>query len=364
VAEAQQRVREYLMQVEGASGAAPAATTASAADRRQLPGHATGAPPQIIWSDAAYLAQRERPDNPVPPRPRLEPVRPVRADPASAETVTQPPVAKAAADTAPADKPPADNVAALDTLSRQKLLSLLADRVQQGDDPAMSKALTMAMLSLADPTRRLDPQLLEGLTPSQGRLVHQYHQLVVALGLELANGGGDIDVDAVTGRLDAMFGRPLEIKAFKLCRRVDAFGLYDEVERDHTLDEKPYLTYAGKANGIGLYIELDHFKSTLEDEFYVVRLSQELTLYTHDGVNAWSVPATEGVDRSRNRRRDFFTTQVIQLPAELPPGKYLLKVRVTDRASNTLAEATAPIHHIVRRPLVRQTPPGPRVEKP
>lgn len=331
---AQQRVRQHLDLIDGAH-VDQSRTSASRA--------VAEAPVDIIWSDPGFLTDRNRhrPDNPVRPRPAI-----------------QPPVAfPAPAAVSPTQTAQASAVDPVASMNRDQLLSLLADRIQQSNDPAMTKALTMAVLSLADPQRRLDENRLVGLTSSQRQQVKRYHALVVELGGQLAVGQAELNVDEVITKLDDLFGRPIEISTFALCRRVDAFGLYHEIDRDHNQPQPPYLTYVSQSRGVGVYLEVDHFQSALEaDQHYTVRLSQELKLYTQDGLAVWSVPPTEVVDRSRNRRRDFFTTQVIQLPDDLPPGKYLLKVRVTDRASSSLAEATVPLHHVIERPIATAPP--------
>ena len=58
------------------------------------------------------------------------------------------------------------------------------------------------------------------------------------------------------------------------------------------------------------------------------------------------------VDRSRNRRRDFFEVQLIKLPPQLSVGKYWLKVRVTDLHGNYIDETSLPIKIVADQALV------------
>ena len=66
----------------------------------------------------------------------------------------------------------------------------------------------------------------------------------------------------------------------------------------------------------------------------------------------WKQPATQIVDESRNKRRDFFVVQLIRLPARLGVGKYRLKVRINDLHGGSIDETTLPIQLVADKTIL------------
>jgi hypothetical protein len=131
----------------------------------------------------------------------------------------------------------------------------------------------------------------------------------------------------------------LVIPTIELCTRVTGFGVYDPI--------KPARFTAGKTTKIILYCEVENFASELNaDKQWETRLSQDVVLYTEqNGLEVWrdKTANKQVVDQSRNRRHDFFLAKVIELPANLTIGRYLLKVSVVDDQVKRVAENTIPI---------------------
>ena len=131
---------------------------------------------------------------------------------------------------------------------------------------------------------------------------------------------------------------PLTLPTLSLCRSVTQFGVYDPYE--------PARFSAGKEAPLVIYCEVDHFRSApASDGRWETKLTYEAVLYS-DAENAVAVinkKPTEIVDRCRNRRRDFFLADRMTLPANLPVGKYVLKVTVVDQLANLVAEKTVPV---------------------
>ena len=131
---------------------------------------------------------------------------------------------------------------------------------------------------------------------------------------------------------------PLSLPTLALCRSVQQFGVYDPID-------PPRFT-AGKETPVVVYCEVDHFRSrAAEDGGWETKLTYEAVLYS-DAENAVAViskKATPIVDRCRNRRRDFFLADRMTIPANLPVGKYVLKVTVIDQLANLVAEKTVPV---------------------
>ncbi len=129
----------------------------------------------------------------------------------------------------------------------------------------------------------------------------------------------------------------LTLPSVQLCTRIESYGRFSPIATT-TLP-------AGQAFSALLYTEVDGFTNAppLATETgaaarFTVELSQELALYSEMGTVVWTARRQSLKEESRNRRRDFFTTQRVDLPATLAPGKYTLKVTLRDEANAAVAE--------------------------
>lgn len=117
----------------------------------------------------------------------------------------------------------------------------------------------------------------------------------------------------------------LRVTAAVLCSRVDGFGQYDPL---------PGNTFqAGAAARAVLYVEVDGFshRAHTTPGRYAVELAQESRLvHDADGSLQWYKPEQPVLDVSRNKRRDFFLVQPVELPPTLSVGNYTLRITVRD----------------------------------
>ncbi|MEM1109915.1 MAG: hypothetical protein AAGH99_14620 [Planctomycetota bacterium] len=242
-------------------------------------------------------------------------------------------------------------------LSRENLLAELSAQIRASDDPALSKAVTAAALSLAQPDHQLDPAVLEPLKPMQRDAVKRLHMLFLGIHKRAAEqgaesptsrlrvggpttmGGGGFDRKTLDEALADAFGEmPITIVHADLCRSVSGYGVYEPLGTHNFL--------AGRANRAIVYVEVEDFAAAkLDDDRREVRLTQELILYEEEnGLAVWRHEPAQIEDISRNRRRDFYVVQMITLPARLSVGKYRLKVRITDQHGDSVDETTLKIH--------------------
>jgi hypothetical protein len=140
----------------------------------------------------------------------------------------------------------------------------------------------------------------------------------------------------------------LHLKNVTLCTRVNGYGVYEPFNTSTFL--------AGVEHPAIIYAELENFAPEIgSDGQYTVRLTQQIVLYNQsDGLAIWRIRPTEIVDRSRNRRRDFFVVQLITLPARVGVGKYNLKITLTDQVGQTVDEAEMPIQVVADEKLLNQ----------
>lgn len=137
----------------------------------------------------------------------------------------------------------------------------------------------------------------------------------------------------MTRKLQRQVG--LELPAIVLCDDVRAFGVYQPLPTEFAL---------GAARQVVLYVEVDQFASERQAEgMWETRLSLEAVLYGPEGDPVLQVPTAKAIDRSHQRRRDFFICQVMTLPAIKKAGRYTLKVTVQDMLSNRIAQQSLPL---------------------
>ena len=146
----------------------------------------------------------------------------------------------------------------------------------------------------------------------------------------------------------------VEIADLRLCRSVSGFGVFEPFE-DHTFT-------AGAAVRMVLYVEIDGFATDVtpvpaaaggegDAELHRVRLEQEVLLFRDaDGLLVWSQEPQKIQDESRRKRRDFWSVQLLELPANLGVGRYRLKVTLRDEVSNTVDERSVPLRLVSEAP--------------
>lgn len=218
----------------------------------------------------------------------------------------------------------------------------LAERVREGLKSAPR-----------DPAANLDYQLVRFLRDEQtpdltslANLSSEDREAVAALMDGLANfrAGLRADPNAMVSKkvrpLVDMGDRlraqgDLQIPSASLCSAVKGYGLYDPLAA-------PFAE--GRENRALLYCEITGFASRLGDgSAWETRLTQEVVLYRGEA-EVWKKGKVDQiVDRCRNKRHDFYLTNLIQLPASLPAGSYSLKVTIIDQVANRVAETVVPV---------------------
>ncbi len=257
------------------------------------------------------------------------------------------------------ESPPAP--AAPPSPTRESLVAELAaqlrDQARSSSAPAAALLRLASLELLESKAGDADPAAEAALTPQEAEFVKAWRELFAAARDEL-NSSGDLapltaQVVLLAERVQA--AQPLSMLESRLCTTVDGFGMFDEMRRRDA--DGPYIFVAGKRQRAIVYVEVMNFTHITKEQRGVdgfeVRLSQELQLF-HAAAEAdtvvWSRPFQEINDFSRKRRRDFYTTQVIDLPANLGVGSYRLKVSMSDKASGAIAEAIIPIEFVAEGP--------------
>ncbi|MBL4702225.1 MAG: hypothetical protein JKX85_13305 [Phycisphaeraceae bacterium] len=215
----------------------------------------------------------------------------------------------------------------------------MAVSIRNSEQTALQKSLALSSLSLSSNHNLLQPQDLKDLDPNELQQVRKMHIMVLqTLSSQTQNKVQDTDEQAgISDQLSKLFGSAsARISKVEFCRTVAGYGVYEPFESTTFM--------AGVEQPLILYVELENFNSIHDGSQYRVRLTQEVELYTDsDGVRVWSLPREQIVDMSRNKRRDFFTVQLLHLPARLGVGKYRMKIRIHDINGGSYDETTVPV---------------------
>lgn len=120
----------------------------------------------------------------------------------------------------------------------------------------------------------------------------------------------------------------LDITQPVLCKSVTNFGVYEE-----------FPTYEFKAGQpVVAYTEIRNFASLESKEGYRTRLDATFEIFDMQGQSQLQFTRNFKDDLCRNMRQDYFHTVLFQLPAKMPPGEYILKVRIDDQTTRKFAE--------------------------
>jgi hypothetical protein len=286
-----------------------------------------------------------------PPRANLEPTLAIDdaapaegALPAAREATDSP--ATESDESAPRPESPAER--------RARLAAELAAAVRAdpavASDPVRREAL-LAVLSLFTPSVTPDDR---DLVDRERAVLDAWRGLFADVREGMQGSAGDLTVIPMAAeRFGARLAseQALAISEARLCARVEGFGRFTPL---------PTRLLAGRLHPAIVYTEVDHFGTRPGagpdgEPGHTVALTQELALYHDaDGLLAWRRPEQAVTDFSRNRRRDFFIVQRVDLPQTLTVGMYRLKVTVHDQTTGQTAETLIPIEVVADASLIRE----------
>lgn len=239
---------------------------------------------------------------------------------------------------APAPAPMLAQIAALKFLSLPPTRTLLTSDNPGGQLGGATKPPPDSPAGLNSPPDPLDAYLNSGaLSPREKDSLGAWDSFVTKARSALLQ-HHDIaalapPAQSLADALDAW--TPLSITEARLCSKVDGFGVYHELKKFGGR----YKFLAGRPARMIVYIEpvsFTHSRVSRDGVWgHEVALLQDLRLYhaaQDSDTLVWRKPDQRITDFSRNRRRDFFVVQVIELPATLSVGAYHLKVILTDDA--------------------------------
>lgn len=289
-------------------------------------------------------------DAPAKPAPRKPPIAKAEANASEpAEPIAGDDAEPSESAEAPAKAPPANKAADEQAELVSQLAAALRDKARSSSVPAAA-LLQLAALELVQPEAGApDPDAESALSPREREFLEAWRTLFASA----RDHASDADPAQLATQVAALAeslqaSQSLAALNPRLCLRVDGFGSYDELKRSRPSD--PYVFVAGRRAKMIVYVELQNFahqpKKQGGVDGFAVKLTQALDLFqdaAREDRPIWTRPAQEITDFSRSRRRDFFVTQIIELPPTLAAGSYRMKITMTDQLSDAVAEAVVPI---------------------
>ena len=235
----------------------------------------------------------------------------------------------------------------------EELAMLLRAEADQSDSPVSAMA-ALSALEMIERGVAPDPATMPWLTERERELLSAFRDLFSEAGERLASDPNDLlsvygVIEGLPDRLESW--KRLSIPVATLCVRVDGFGQYEEFATNTLV--------AGRTHRMIVYTELVDFRSESAtgsdgEMGHRVRLTQDLSLYHDaDGLLAWRKANQSINEFSRNKRRDFFLVQMIELPRTLTVGSYRLKVTLVDEVAGATAEAVIRIDVVADAKLAR-----------
>lgn len=302
------------------------------------PGRKTAAPTDPVLNLSEVFdkaAPRPRPAPSVPPPP--------------AEAAPNTGLSSAPAEPAPPGPAPAAS-------AEQRVAAQAADLRKALQERAtlrpFTTAFSLTLLDALSPAGQSDPG--SDLAPSQRRVIGALRSVLASLTGGSASDGdpGRVAELLEQARQELATSQAVRIARVVLCKRVSGFGRYEPF---------PSTTFAaGKTNRVLVYVEVENFAHRAAREgdpgrdvqaglaedppLWTVELGQELWM-THDsdGTTQWRRAEETITEVGRNRRRDFYLVQQIDLPATLSVGRFNLKVILRDKTSGATDEHIVPL---------------------
>jgi hypothetical protein len=229
---------------------------------------------------------------------------------------------------------------------------------QQVRDPesSVSSALALAMLEMlsAQESGGGGAPSMANLSERERQAVQSVRELIDTLAKDPAAASDPSRVSQMLARsMDALASaRSVRVARAELCQRVEDFGRFKPFDLNTFV--------AGRPHRVIVYTEIENYayrdlgSEATGGNRWSVELGQELQLYTGDGsMLAWRKPEEATGENSRNKRRDFYITQMVELPRTLTVGAYSLKVVLRDKVSGARSEAIIPIQIVADEALAR-----------
>lgn len=237
--------------------------------------------------------------------------------------------------------PPQVNVGAVAAHAPQTLADFLRNWPQPDDDAPFRRQLDRRVLAAIAGDYETARQPLEGVSNEQQALALRLVESLIVV-REEAHGGAPAEAaERILAELDALRSTlqpltDLRVPTVAVCSEVTGFGQYREIQ--------PAVFPAGVVTDFVVYCEVRDFESQkTEDNQFRTVFDLRTRLINRAGDVILDLSDENIVDQCRQKRHDCFIPRLVRLPASLAPGEYVVKVTVSDKLGEKVAENRATI---------------------
>lgn len=124
----------------------------------------------------------------------------------------------------------------------------------------------------------------------------------------------------------------LTVRNLTFCQKVYGYGDFDKQSEE---GYKP-------GQQVTLYAEVDNFRSESTDKGYHTSLATSYEVLDQAGNRVEGGEFATVEDYCRRKRQDFFIEYTVQLPKQIYPSKYELRLTIRDRLSGKIGKSTIP----------------------
>ncbi len=124
----------------------------------------------------------------------------------------------------------------------------------------------------------------------------------------------------------------LNVRSLTFVDSVDGFGVYQEHEE----------TKFRPGDQVTLYTEVENFQSRSTKEGFHTQLSTSYEVLDLHGARVDGAQFPDVEDLCKNQRRDFHMQYGVALPTHIYPGRYQLKLTITDQLSHKIGQTSVP----------------------
>lgn len=147
----------------------------------------------------------------------------------------------------------------------------------------------------------------------------------MCLGIETPDSGALEELAAKLAHASDRLRRdaPLVVRNLTLCRQIRGFGSVTPFESSRFQRRQPIL----------LYSEVDHFATRHQDGVYRSYIRSEIEMVSESGEVVWRHDFGTTEDSCAVIRRDYFLSHRLEMPSDLAPAHYELRLSLRDELS-------------------------------
>ncbi len=204
--------------------------------------------------------------------------------------------------------------------------------VNSSSESASDPVAVPVVVSVAspEPVGALDPPIPPDLSATRSENANPPHDDNRRAESHDAQPAADVPIPVSPRENRGEFG----LSELHVCAKVHGFGSIEPLDQ----------TKLKSGQRLLLYCEVTGMEYEPKDESFRSRLSSRIEIKAADnGLVLWDYELGSAEDVCRHRRRDYFVNYLLELPRNLIPGNYQMRLTQTDLVANRSTSAGIPI---------------------